>query len=101
MNNTRNIAPPKLQRKLLLGGLSLSEIAIAGVLAIFGFFSSSMLNSLYWTALWLLFTARLYKGKSIASLLKVAICYHITAQQFTRRVSYNEKRRSNGKSRSI
>lgn len=98
MNTTKNLVPPKLQRKLMLSGLSIPEIGVAFTLAVLGFSSNNMMNSLYWTGLWLVFTVRLYKGESLRSYLFLILQYHFTPQQFTRRILYHAKSHRNGKS---
>lgn len=87
----RYLVPPKLQGKLLLAGLSISEIGIACAVAVIGFFSSNKLNAISWTAIWLICVARLFKGKSLLGIIYLLLNYHFfSPQQFvrTRRKKY-------------
>lgn len=93
----KNIAPPKLKGTLLMGGLTIPELAVAGVLMLMGFFSGSMAYALLFPGAWFAFCARLYQGKSIRKMLAIGFQYHSTPQQFTRRIRTHEKTCRNGK----
>ena len=78
--------PPKLHSQLLLSGLTISEIGIALILTLAGFFSASKLNCFFWPGMWLLFTARMFSKRSLFQILKLMVCYHfINPQQFVRK----------------
>ena len=86
MKKVKYHVPPKLQNKLLLSGLTISEVGIAFVLPLVGFFSTNRLNGLFWPGMWLLFTARLFSKRSLFQILKLMLCYHfIYPQQFVRK----------------
>lgn len=91
METKKYLVPPKLQSKLLLSGLTVPELAIAFVVGLFGFFSSSKLNAVLWTGTWMLCVARLFSGKSLIGIIKLMLSYHfISPQQYIRR-KHNEK----------
>lgn len=73
MKKVKYHVPPKLQNKLLLSGLTISEVGIAFVLALIGFFSTNRLNGLFWPGMWLLFTARLFSKRSLFQILKLML----------------------------
>ena len=86
MKNVKYHVTPKIKNKLILSGIKISEVVIAFVLALVGFFSTNRLNGLFWPGMWLLFTARLFSKRSLFQILKLMLCYHfIYPQQFVRK----------------
>ena len=95
-SSEKYLVPPKLQNKLLLRGITISELGIASILSLIGWFSGNWINAVTWTGMWLLFVARIFAGKSLAQILRTMISYHfIFPQQFIRcsqrRKKANEK----------
>lgn len=94
MEKKKYLVPPKLQSKLLLANLTVTELGIAFGLGFAGFFSTNKLNAIYWAGIWILFVMRLFRGKSLVGILQLMIRYHfVSPQQFvrTRRVEYEKK----------
>lgn len=87
------LVPPKLQRKFLLAGLTLAELAVAIVLFLAGLFASGLLHGFVYAGFFAFGCCRFIAGKSLKDVLLVVFHYHHDAQHFTVHLPQRRKER--------
>ena len=86
------IAPPKLQSRFLLVGLTVPELAIMLGLFFSQGFWGQIIYAIFLPLAFAVFVARFIDDKSIKDILMIMLRYHFCPQQFTQHVHVQKKK---------
>ena len=82
-NTVSYIAPPKLQSRFLLVGLTVPELAIMLGLFFIQVFWGQIMYAIFFPLAFAAFVARFIDDKSIKDILMIVLRYHFWPQKFT------------------
>ena len=85
------IAPPKLQSRFLLVGLTVPELAIMLGLFFSQVFWGQIIYAIFLPLAFAVFVVRFIDDKSIKDILMIMLRYHFCPQQFTQHVTEQKK----------